>query len=303
MVRNIDQMGNVVELDALPKRIISLVPSQTELLYTLGLDDEVIGITKFCIHPEHWFANKTRIGGTKTINIEKIKSLRPDLVIANKEENVKEQIGALQEFVTVWLSDVNNLEDALDMIERIGSLTGRNEAAIKLVQQVKQSFEQIGVNAIKNNGIAQYLPLENVESIASTDLRQHLYQPIKIAYVIWKNPYMTVGGDTFIGDMIRRCGFENVFEEQHRYPIIELQELTDLDCRLLLLSSEPFPFTQKHIDAIQEQLPQVNILLVDGEMFSWYGSRLVQSASYFKQLITQIQTLINSPVKGFKLSQ
>ena len=293
MVSSIDQMDNVVHLDAIPKRIISLVPSQTELLYALGLDDEVIGITKFCVHPKHWFTTKTRIGGTKAITIEQIKSLEPDLVIANKEENVKEQIVALQQFVPVWLSDVNNLEDAIDMIEKIGSLTGKKEAAAKLIQQVNQAFEQVAVNTVTTKRIAPDILPGNVESNGISHVQAHSYHPVKTAYLIWQNPYMTVGGDTFIGDMIRRCGFQNVFEEQQRYPIIQLKHLAELDCDLLLLSSEPFPFTQQHIHVIQQHLPEVKIVLVDGEMFSWYGSRLIQSASYFKQLITHIQPVVN----------
>src|ERR1700741_3198050 len=107
----IDQTGRKISIPQIPQRIISLVPSQTELLFDLGLDKEVVGITKFCVHPPEWFQTKTRVGGTKQLKIDLIKQLQPDLIIANKEENVKEQIEELEKHFPVWISDVNNLED------------------------------------------------------------------------------------------------------------------------------------------------------------------------------------------------
>jgi len=256
----IDQLGNNIRLSSIPKRIISLVPSQTELLFDLGLDESVIGITKFCIHPNEWFKNKTRIGGTKNVNIEKIISLQPDLIIANKEENVKEQIEALQQIAPVWVSDVNNLSDALSMISSIGELTGKITEAKELINNIGNAFNQL--SAINN-------------------------QP-STAYLIWREPFMSVGGDTFINDMMQRCGFRNIFDNEHRYPEITIEQLKTSGCELLLLSSEPYPFTQKHIDELQLHLPQTKIMLVDGEMFSWYGSRLQYAPHYFQHLIKQL---------------
>lgn len=270
MISSVDHMGNAFQLKAYPKRIISLVPSQTELLYDLGLESEVIGITKFCVHPNTWFTGKTRIGGTKAINIEQIKSLQPDLIIGNKEENVKEQIVALQLIAAVWLSDINKLEDALNMILSIGQLINKTPEATSLLSKILLSFRQLS---------SRQSPATN-------------HPPINTAYLIWQNPYMTVGGDTFIGDMIRRCGLQNIFEDQKRYPIVTLQDVIDADCKLLLLATEPFPFAQKHIDALRKQLPAINILLVDGEMFSWYGSRLLHAADYFRQLKSQIEAFM-----------
>lgn len=291
MISSTDQMGNVVQLTAYPKRIISLVPSQTELLYTLGLEEEVLGITKFCVHPQQWFKNKTHIGGTKSINIQKIKALQPDLVIANKEENVKEQIEALKEFVPVWISDINNLDDALDMIEKVGSLTGKSHQANVLAQQVKNVFLQINVKTEQQDSVSiEHTLTGNMD--ASTEKATPPIPPIKIAYLIWQKPYMTVGGDTFIGDMIRHCGLQNVFEDQYRYPVITPEELQNSGCDMVLLSSEPFPFTQKHIDALLMQMPAIKMLLVNGEMFSWYGSRLVTSAMYLKELKATINSLM-----------
>jgi ABC-type Fe3+-hydroxamate transport system substrate-binding protein len=244
------------------QRIISLVPSQTELLYHLGLDEEVIGITKFCVHPQTWFRTKTRIGGTKSINVEQIKALHPDLVIANKEENVKEQIEALQQFTSVYISDISTLADAMQMIIQVGELVTKKEEAKQLVETIEQKFE----------------------------LLQNIHQAkIPAAYLIWRNPFMAAGGDTFINNMMHSCSFENIFQDKDRYPEINIEQLNETGCRVLLLSSEPFPFKQKHIEALQPLLPNTKILLVDGEMFSWYGSRLLLAPDYFKQLLQQVK--------------
>ncbi len=136
----IDQLKRDIEIIDSPQRIISLVPSQTELLYDLGLEEEVIGITKFCIHPENWFRNKTRVGGTKTVNLEKVKALQPDLIIANKEENVKDQIEALAKDFPVWISDVNNLHEALEMIEQIGTITNKKQQGKILSARIEHAF-------------------------------------------------------------------------------------------------------------------------------------------------------------------
>ncbi len=256
-----DQLGNTIALTTPPKRIISLVPSQTELLYDLGLETEVIGITKFCIHPDTWFRTKIRVGGTKNVNIETVRSLQPDLIIANKEENVKQQIEALQSIAPVWVSDVEDLDEALQMIVALGEITGKPKKGIDLATTIAQEF--------------QTLPTINHE--------------LSTAYLIWKDPYMTVGGDTFINDMLQRCGFRNIFADQQRYPEINIEKLKTTGCKLLLLSSEPYPFNRKHIEDLQQQLTQTKILLVDGEMFSWYGSRLQKASSYFAELIKQVE--------------
>lgn len=261
MPLSIDQLGRQIELKQVPRKIISLVPSQTELLFDLGLDEEVIGITKFCVHPESWFRTKTRVGGTKTLQVDKIKSLQPDLIIANKEENIKEQIEELAKEFPVWISDVDNLQKALEMMQSVGEITSRQKQAATLIARIKTGFS--------------HLPGQNVKP--------------RTAYLIWKDPYMTVGGDTFIHDMLDRAGFENIFARQTRYPGITIDQLAR--CPLLLLSSEPYPFRQKHVDALQKQLPGTKILLADGEMFSWYGSRLLQAPAYFQELRQQIQAL------------
>lgn len=256
------------ELSYLPKRIISLVPSQTLLLHHLGLEAETVGITRFCIHPQSWFRSKTRVGGTKNIHAEIIDQLQPDLVIANYEENVKEQVETLAEKYHVWVSDVHDLASALRMIHDIGRLTGRSTAAGQLVNAINDEFA--GLESMRSSSV-QVAP--------------------RTAYLIWKDPYMTVGGDTFIHDMLQQCGLKNIFSEQVRYPEITVQQLKDNGCELLLLSSEPYPFQEKHILELQSQLPSTKIMLVNGEMFSWYGSTLLEAPGYFRELTGRFRSL------------
>ena len=254
-IKYTDQIGKEIEINHPAKRIVSLVPSQTELLFDLGLEDEVIGLTKFCIHPEKWFKNKTKIGGTKNPDVEKILSLEPDLIIANKEENMEEHIIALEAKVPVWTSDVKNFDEALDMIQSVGAITGKTEKAKELVDVISTNFELI----------------EKVDGKTA-------------AYLIWRNPYMTVGGDTFISDLITKVGFTNVFEKQHRYPQTIMEEIKNKKPDYLFLSSEPYPFKQEHIDELQKHLPNVKIMLIDGEKFSWYGSHLLKFGEYWNSL-------------------
>ncbi|MEO6230981.1 MAG: helical backbone metal receptor [Ferruginibacter sp.] len=249
---------SITQINYTPKRIVSLVPSQTELLAWLQLADETIGITKFCVHPAHWLQSKNIIGGTKNINTKKIAALQPDLIIANKEENVKEQVEALSNDFPVWVTDVNNLQDALEMITNIGYLTNKKEKASELTKNIAAEFLKI----------------------------YPLTKPVKTAYLIWNDPLMTIGGDNFINDMLRHCGFENIFANQNRYPVISVDELADSNCELLLLSSEPFPFNEKHKAALQQQLPGMQILLIDGEFFSWYGNRLLDAPKYFNEILS-----------------
>jgi ABC-type Fe3+-hydroxamate transport system substrate-binding protein len=253
-----DMMGRKVDISSPPKRIVSLVPSQTELLYDLGLDEEVVGITKFCVHPEEWFRTKKRVGGTKTVYIDIVKSLRPDLIIANKEENTKEQIDELAAMYPVWVSNIQTISEALQMISDVGMLVGREERAGQLMNQIRAGFASIRKAA----------------------------KPKRIAYFIWRNPWMCAGGDTFISDMITAVGWQNVLAEKMRYPEVTLEELKDRNLDLVLLSSEPYPFKEQHIAEIKAILPDVEVKLVDGEMMSWYGSRMLKAVEYVDSLIS-----------------
>ncbi len=258
-----DQLKRTITLPNLPARIVSLVPSLTELLFDLGLEEEVVGITKFCIHPEQWFRSKTRIGGTKNVHIDKVRELQPDLIIANKEENVAEQVHALEQIAPVWISDIGNIKDALQMIQNIGDITGRSEKAAMMVMQLKNDLAEI-------------------QSLTAS------VPKIRTAYLIWKDPYMTIGSDTFIHEILSIAGLENVFAGRTRYPEITLDEIRSNGTELVLLSSEPYLFQQKHIEELSGQLPGIHIALADGEMFSWYGSRMLQLLPYLRSFLPGI---------------
>jgi ABC-type Fe3+-hydroxamate transport system substrate-binding protein len=242
-------------------RIISLVPSQTELLYHLGLDHEVIGITKFCVHPQGWFKNKKRIGGTKNIQLETIIELQPTLILANKEENIKEQIVQLASLYPVYVSDIKDVDSAYKMIVDIGQLTNTLSKAENLVTRIKEQFTSLPV-----------------------------YKKQRALYLIWNNPFMCAGQDTFITQMMALAGFTNIIAD-NRYPEISEEKIKELQPEVILLSSEPFPFKQKHIEQLQQLVPKAKVILVDGEIFSWYGSRMLHAANYFSTL----QQLIHEP--------
>ena len=237
-------------------RIVSLVPSQTELLSDLGLDDRVVGITRFCVHPEAWRRDKTVVGGTKQLNHDSIQTLEPDLVLANKEENTPAMVEALDAIAPVYVSDVATLPEALNMIRSVGRLTGTTLRADALASEIDAAFAALPAAP-----------------------------PLRVAYLIWRAPYMSVGGDTFIHAMLRRAGFVNAFAGQQRYPEVTLEDLRALNLDAVLLASEPFPFARpRFADEVRKALPHTEVQVVDGEIFSWYGSRLLQAPAYFTSL-------------------
>ena len=143
----------------------------------------------------------------------------------------------------------------------------------------------------KARGIPDFSNIEIEKKFLHLDARlQTTNNKPQTAYLIWRNPYMAAGGDTFINDMMNHCGFENIYKETNRYPEIAIEELREKNCELLLLSSEPFSFKEKHVEELQPLLPDTKIILVDGEMFSWYGSRLLYGPEYFQQLLKLLQT-------------
>jgi len=255
-----DMTGRTVRIANMPQRIVSLVPSQTELLYDLGLAETVVGITKFCIHPDEWFRNKKRVGGTKNVHLEIIDALQPDLVLANKEENTREQIEAIASKYPVWISDIATLQDALCMIKEVGRITGTGEAAGIIAKKISNRFSELKAAAV----------------------------PKKVAYFIWRKPWMCAGGDTFISDLLCHAGYTNVFGHRDRYPQITAENLAEADPERILLSSEPYPFKQEHITELQKIVPHAKIVLTDGEMWSWYGSRLLQSADYIQDIVLNL---------------
>lgn len=251
-----DQMGHTLSLGkSPPQRIISLVPSQTELLASLGLDQEVIGITKFCIHPPHWLKQKKIVGGTKNVNTKIIASLSPDLIIGNKEENDRDAIEELRKNYPVWISDITTLPQALSMIAALGDLMNRQKEALQIVHRIDSVFKTI-----------------------------KKFEGQSVLYLIWKAPWMAAAKDTFIDAMLSALGLKNALQFTSRYPSLTSDEIRHLNPQYIFLSSEPFPFKEKHVEELHKVVPASKIILVDGEMFSWYGSRLLHAASYFNTL-------------------
>ncbi|WP_422860290.1 ABC transporter substrate-binding protein [Flagellimonas sp. S174] len=254
-----DQMGRTVVLSQTPSRIVCLNPSQTETLVGLGLEDQIVGVTKFCVHPSHLRKVKKVVGGTKKVDFEVIQGLKPDIILCNKEENTKEIVETLEKEFPVHVTDIANLQDAFEMLQQYGQIFNcpvrANEMCTDIVSE-KNKLEAILKGRPKK----------------------------RVAYFIWKDPMMVVGKDTFIDAMLTLNGFENVFSSYGRYPTTSLEELKDLSLDMVLLSSEPFPFKEKHQKEFQELLMGVDIKLMDGEYFSWYGSRLLEAFQYFRSL-------------------
>ena len=236
-------------------RVVSLVPSLTELLHDLGLDEEVVGVTTFCVRPPGWSRTKARVGGTKTVKLEKVAALEPDLVLANQEENRREDVEWIAARFPTHVTRVATVGEALEMIRAVGGLVEREARAGVVATQVAARFESLG------------------------DL-----PPRRASYLIWRDPWMVAGGDTFIGDVMRRGGFVNAHEDGRRYPAVSAEELRAAAPELLLLSSEPFPFKERHAAELREAVPGARPVFVDGELFSWYGSRLLHTPAYLRSL-------------------
>ncbi len=252
----VDQMGRRVAVPFPPQRIVSLVPSQTELLFDLGLGERVVGVTRFCVHPAEARQRATVIGGTKNFDFAKTAACRPDLIIGNKEENYQEGIEQLAALYPVWMSNIADLPGALRMIKQVGLITGGAHLADPLAAEIAQSFD----------------------ALAS------LGPSVPVAYLIWRKPYMVAAAGTFIDDLLRRAGFANVFGALGRYPEITPAQLAAAAPQRILLSSEPYPFQEKHFAELQEICPAARVGLVDGELFSWYGSRLRHAAAHLSRL-------------------
>ena len=258
----IDQIQTNHNFAKTPTRIVSLVPSQTELLFDLGLENSIVGITKFCVHPNHFLKEKTKVGGTKNPSFDKIKALNPDIIICNKEENTKEIIEECSKICTTWTTNIVTIEDNFKMIADFGQIFNIEDKAKILNEQI---------------------------SFALSDFRTFINekQSCKVAYFIWKKPYMVVGTNNYINEILRFNKFENVFENNtsasNRYPEIDIETLKSKNLDLIFLSSEPYPFADKDKNDF-DHFTNAKIEIVDGEMFSWHGSRLLLALDYFKKL-------------------
>lgn len=260
MITLIDQIGISLTFQDAPKRIVSLVPSQTELLVDLGLINAIKGVTKFCVHPKELRKQKKVVGGTKQVNIDKIKSLNPDIILCNKEENTQEMVEQLRELAPVHVSDVKTIEDTQDLIRQYGKLFDADSSAKELAIKIENLSKEF--RSTLNNTISR-----------------------SCIYLIWRNPYMAAGQGTFINHLLELNGLKNVVKAD-RYPEIPIESMAEVD--FVLLSSEPYPFAQKHIQEIRSHT-KAQVVLVDGEYFSWYGSRLLGAFNYFKKLKLQLE--------------
>jgi iron complex transport system substrate-binding protein len=261
----IDQIGTSHSFETAPKRIISLVPSQTELLYDLGLEDKIVGITKFCVHPYHLKSTKKMVGGTKKVHYEKIRLLNPDIIICNKEENTKEIVDKLSEICPVWVTNILTIEDNFQMITDFGQLFNCRTEAQKWNDKLAFGLQEFKT-FIKDK------PLK------------------KAAYFIWKNPFMVAGSDNYINELLKLNHFTNIYLDKGRYPEIELKKMRlEGDPDVVLLSSEPYPFKEEDAFEIGRFTHHAKTVFVDGEMFSWYGTRLLKAFSYFKQMHERLQ--------------
>jgi ABC-type Fe3+-hydroxamate transport system substrate-binding protein len=237
-----DDLQREISIPFRAKRIVSCVPSISEFIWDLGLKNELIGITKFCVHPKSLIQTKEIIGGTKQLKIEKIKSLNPDLVIANKEENIKSEIEEISKFCPVYVTDINSIKDAAESLFRLSIALNKEFEGVKL----KRKLDGLHFSQQKQSCL----------------------------YFIWKKPYMLAGNDTYISSMLKAHGYENILKE-NRYPSKSVEVLKNYKPSAILLSSEPYPFNQKHLQEFQDIFPDSEIKIVDGERFSWYGTRIL----------------------------
>lgn len=259
-----DQLDRTFLLNKTPKRIISLVPSQTELLCDLGLEDTIVGVTKFCIHPFYIKQTKTIVGGTKNIKIDIIKELNPDIILCNKEENTKEIVEICEQIAPTHISDIFTIDDSLELIKQYGELFSRRTEASKIIQKIN----------FKLNNFQTFITDKETK---------------KVAYFIWRNPWMVAGNSTFINHLLELNKFENIYKNKNRYPEVAIKKIRlEGDPDLVFLSSEPYPFTEEHAFELGRFTHHAKTIFVDGEMFSWYGSRLLKAFNYFKQLRNRI---------------
>ncbi|TYP97952.1 ABC-type Fe3+-hydroxamate transport system substrate-binding protein [Tenacibaculum adriaticum] len=255
-----NQINKILDLKQTPKRIVSLVPSQTELLFDLGLENNIVGITKFCVHPYHLKQTKEIVGGTKNIKIDKIKALNPDIILCNKEENTKEIVETCLKIAPVHVSELNTIDDTLELIQFYGEKFSCRTEAAKIIQKIN----------FKLNDFKTF-----IKSIESK----------KVAYFIWKDPWMVAGNNTYINHLLQLNKFVNIYQNKERYPEIELKKIRlEGDPDLVFLSSEPYPFKEEHAFEIGRYTHHAKTVFVDGEMFSWHGSRLIKALDYFKKL-------------------
>lgn len=259
MVALTDASGVRLAVTRPPRRIVSLIPSTTETLCALGLADALVGVTNYCREPADVVRTKTRIGGEKDPDLEAILALQPDLVIANVEENEATHVAALRaRDVPVWVTYPRTVAEAIRMIRELGELTGTAARAAAIADECEAMLERVSADR------------------AGRRAR-------RVFYAIWREPWMTIGRDTYIHDMLRVCGGANVFADRpERYPTVTLEDVAAREPDVILLPDEPYRFRRTHVSELAryDHMPAVReqrIHLVDGKPFSWHGPRIAEA--------------------------
>jgi iron complex transport system substrate-binding protein len=246
-------------------RLVSLCPSITESLAVLGLAGELVGVTRYCVHPRAALEGVPRVGGTKNPDLAAIRAARPDLVFCNAEENRREDVEALALEFAVDVSLPRRVADVPELLRHFGRLTGRGTAAEMWAARIEEE-------------------LKGLEARARSSFR--------FAYLIWRDPWMTVGGDTYISDLLRRVGGRNAFEKKgagtHDYPVVTEAEVLAESPDLLVLPDEPYRFGEKDAAYWRERLPASLVALVKGDDFSWHGTRTLRGLGAAGQLARQL---------------
>lgn len=244
-------------------RIISLVPSITELLFDLGLGDRVVGRTSFCIHPAAAVARVPRVGGTKKPRLDKLRALRPSHVIVNVDENRKQDVDAIADFTPhIIVTHPLLPDDNLMLYRLLGNIFGRQPDAARLCAAFEQARDAL---------LAAVAPLP----------------PRRVLYLIWRDPWMTISRDTYISKTLALAKWHTSgHDADNRYPQVHLDEHLLVDTDMVLFSSEPFPFKALHVQELRELTgdSETPCEFIDGEMTSWYGSRAVAGLHYLREL-------------------
>ncbi|MCS7298028.1 MAG: helical backbone metal receptor [Bacteroidia bacterium] len=261
-----DKLGRRLEIPVQPERIVSLCPSQTETLFALGLKGRIVGRTRYCIHPADAVREVAVVGGTKKVDISLVRALEPDLIIAEKEENTPQDVQALSDIAPVYVTVIESYEDALESILELGDITATSEVARQLVVEIERTFARVPVAP----------------------------SPLRVLYLIWRNPYMAAGNSTYIHSLLKKVGWTNVAATlEGRYPVLEDSTLP-LQPQVVLLSTEPYPFQEKHFPEAQQRWPNALLYLVRGDYFSWYGVRMKEAALYLQELVPLLHSLVES---------
>ncbi len=226
----------------------------------MGLEKNIVGITQFCKHPFQLKSTKTIVGGTKNVGVELIKSLNPDFILCSKEENTEEIVSELEVLAPVFVADVTSIETNIDLINRLGKLLYCQTNACNLIDKIKFQLADFKL-------FTRYLPRK------------------KVAYFIWKNPWMAAGGNTYINEVLKLNNFINVYENKDRYPTVDLNLIRkEGNPKIIFLPTEPYAFSDEDAFEIGRHSNHSNTIFIEGEYFSWYGSRLLKALPYFKKM-------------------